>query len=373
MELEKVRLEKGAVLPSVTVKYEIHGELNRKRDNCILVCHALTGDAHVASHYPGDQTGWWEDMVGPGRGLDPRRHFILASNVLGGCYGTTGPASMDPGSRGRPYGSRFPSITVRDMVRVQHLLVKRLGVRRVLGVIGGSLGGMQALEWGVMYPEMVDSVISIAACAQTSAQAIAWSHAQRMAVVQDPAFRKGDYYGTAGPRAGLALARMMGIITYKSGHSLEHRFGRCLNPAPPEPDPPETCFSVESYLNYQGKKLVERFDANSYVLLSRAMDLHDVGRGRGGADEALARFQGQLLSIGIESDHLFPPRQQRDLAIVASRNGCSARYLELDSPLGHDGFLIEQEVLSGYVGDFLREVEEKRRGEIVSCQETASI
>ncbi|MEW6524752.1 MAG: homoserine O-acetyltransferase [Bacillota bacterium] len=355
--LDEVVLESGTRISPARVAYETYGRPNAARDNAILVCHALTGSAHVARHGPQDPLeGWWEGMVGPGRALDTSRYFVICSNVLGGCYGTTGPSSPEPVS-GRPYGMRFPAITIRDMVRAQRGLVGHLGVRRLLTVVGGSMGGMQALEWAIMYPEMVASIIPLSACGRLSAQGIAFNQVQRLAITQDPGWNQGDYYQKPGPVAGLALARMIGTITYKSDQCWNQRFGRKRGPGPGDQD----CFEIENYLFHHGKKLVDRFDANTYLYLSRAMDLHDVGRGRGPYEEVVQSIRCPVLSVGITSDLLFPVYQQRELVQLLRRAGRRARYAEVESALGHDGFLVETGRLAPVLGGFL--------DELVSCEQ----
>ncbi len=350
-------LEGGGTLAEVQVAYETWGELAPGRDNAVLVCHALTGDSHVAgSMGPGHPTpGWWDALVGPGRAIDTDRWFVVGANVLGGCQGTTGPASIDPRT-GRPHGSTFPAVTIRDIVRSQAGLADVLGVDRWHSVIGGSMGGMQALEWAVMYPDRVGSVVLASTTAQASALQIAWSHIGRSAVQSDPGFHGGDYYDQpagAGPHRGLAVARMAAQVTYRSDAVFAERFHRAmLRPLDFDLDP---LFDVEGYLDYQGMKLVRRFDANSYLRLNRAMDLHDVGRGRSGVPRALQRVRARSLVVAVRSDGLYPPDQQRRLhRELVDANGASS-WLELDSPHGHDGFLIETDDLAPHLSTFLEE------------------
>jgi homoserine O-acetyltransferase len=343
--LDELLLDSGARLAPVSLAYETYGRLNERRDNVVLVCHALTGSAHLSRHHPGDpHQGWWEEMVGPARPLDTQEFFVLCSNVLGGCYGTTGPTSVEAGT-GHPYGSRFPTITIRDMVRAQRQLVERLGIRRLHTVIGGSMGGMQVLEWAIMYPELVSSIIPISACGRLSAQGIAFNHVQRLAITQDPAWREGDYHGTAGPQAGLALARMIGTITYKSDQCWNERFARkrCRGGA----------FAIEEYLAHHGRKLIARFDANTYLCLSKAMDLHDVSCGRGEYPEVVQSIRCPVLSVGVSSDFLFPVYQQRELVRLLCRAQRPAYYAEIVSDLGHDGFLVETGQLAPLIRAFL--------------------
>ena len=350
-------LEWGGHLREARVAYETWGELDETAANAVLVCHALTGDSHAAgdsgpSHVTG---GWWNEMIGSGKAIDTDRYFVVCSNVIGGCQGSTGPADVNPAD-GRRWASRFPVVTVRDMVRVQARLAEHLGIGRWLAVVGGSMGGMQALEWGLMYPRRVRSILPLAACAAASALQIAWSAVGRLAIAADPDFCGGDYYDKPqGPSQGLGVARRLAQITYRSGESLERRFGREMF------DPRSQFdlwgrFEVESYLDHHAHKLARRFDANSYVLLNRSMDLHDVGRGRGGVEAALGRVRVPVLTASIRSDRLYPPHEQRELRDAIRAGGGDCRHVMLDSDEGHDGFLIEHEMLSDPVCSFLEEV-----------------
>jgi len=350
-----LRLEGGGVLPVVDVGYETWGELAPDASNAVLVCHALTGDAHVSGRTgPGQVTpGWWDGLVGPGRAVDTDELFVVCSNVLGGCQGTTGPSSSDPAT-GRPYGSSFPVVTIRDMVRVQALLADQLGVGRFKAVIGGSMGGMQALEWATMFPDRVGAVVMASTTASASAQQIAWSHIGRMAVQADPRFRGGDYYDAEpgdGPHRGLSVARMCAQVTYRSDEVFTERFHRStLGRMDFTLDP---LFDVEGYLDYHGLKLARRFDANSYIRLNRAMDLHDIARGRGSTEAALARITAPALVAAVRSDGLYPPIQQQVLADGMRSVGGDVTWVDIDSPHGHDGFLIETTQLSPQVRAFL--------------------
>lgn len=352
-------LEGGGLLRDVTTAYETWGELDADAGNAVLVCHALTGDSHLAGPagrgHPAP--GWWDELVGPGRALDTDRFFVVCANVLGGCQGSTGPASIDP-STGRPYGSRFPVVSIRDMVRAQARLADHLGIRRWLSVVGGSMGGMQALEWAVMFPERVRSLVAIATTAAASAQQIAWSAVGRRAVVLDPGFRGGDYYDAepgTGPQDGLALARSIAQITYRSDEVYQDRFGRASL------DPLDTFtlaqrFDVEGYLDYHGSKLVHRFDANSYLRLNKAMDLHDLGRGRNGIAAALARISVPTLTMSVTSDALYPPRLQHELRDLLAAGGTPVEHLTIESPHGHDAFLIETDLVGPPTAEFLADV-----------------
>ncbi|HYG67636.1 MAG TPA: homoserine O-acetyltransferase, partial [Anaeromyxobacteraceae bacterium] len=315
----------------VRVGYRTWGTLDADGANAVVVCHALTGSA--------DADLWWTRMFGPGAALDPARDFVVCSNILGSCYGTTGPTALDPAT-GRPWLGNFPAITVRDMVGVQRALADALGIRRIRAVIGGSLGGMQALEWALMDPERVESLVFVASSARHSAWCIGLSEAQRQAIFADPRWRDGAYDPADPPSAGLAAARMMAMCAYRSAPSFEERFARRAQDA-------ET-FAVESYLRHQGRQLVGRFDAASYVTLTRAMDAHDVARGRGDLDDVLRSIRQPTLVVSIESDVLYPPAEQREVARLVP----GARLAMIDSPHGHDAFLIDVERLSALVADF---------------------
>lgn len=357
-------LEGGGMLRDITVAYETWGELNAQGDNAVLVCHALTGDSHAAGGLvEGHATpGWWDGLIGPGRALDTDRYLVVCANVLGGCQGTTGPASPRPehsDAPGRPYGSAFPVVSIRDMVRTQVAVANELGVRRWLSVIGGSMGGMQVLEWGVMFPERVASLVPIASAGAASAQQIAWWSTGRRIIRLDPGWNAGDYYDAAageGPTAGLATARMVAQVTFRTDDVFTDRFGR-------EVVEPLNGFSlwqrfeVERYLEYQGAKLARRFDANSYLVLSKAMDLHDLGRGRSGLAQALSRIGVPTLNMGITSDSLYPPYQQREIHELLDAQGTESHWFEIDSPHGHDSFLIDLDQVGEALVEFLDKVE----------------
>jgi homoserine O-acetyltransferase len=349
-------LEGGGLLHDVVVAYETFGELDRDASNAVLVCHALTGDSHVAGAAgPGHPApGWWDGVVRPGGGIDTDRWFVVCVNVLGGCQGSTGPASPHPAD-GRPYGARFPVVSVRDMVRSQAVVADELGIRRWHAVVGGSMGGMQALEWAVMHPERVGALVVVASCTAASAQQIAWWSTGRRIIRMDPAWRGGDFYDAApgeGPHEGLSLARMVSQITFRSDDVFTDRFGRELV-EPLDGFHLWQRFQVERYLEHHGDKLVRRFDANSYLVLTKAMDLHDIGRGRGGVDAAMARVRCPVLTIGVSSDILYPARQSAEIAALARANGAPAAYHELRSPHGHDAFLIEHEEMREVLGPFI--------------------
>jgi homoserine O-acetyltransferase len=353
-------LEGGAQLRGLTVAFETWGELDPTGSNAVLVCHAVTGDSHITGRSaPGHPSpGWWEALVGPGRPLDTDRWFVVCVNVLGGCQGTTGPASEDPAT-GRPYGSTFPVVSVRDIVRTQAAVADHLGIGQWLAVLGGSFGGMQVLEWGVMFPERMRALVPIATTAAASAWQISFSRVGRLAVQLDPKWRGGDYYDADpgdGPHAGLSLARMIAHITYRSDAVYEAKFGRdALEQL--EEFALEQRFEVEGYLDYQGEKFVRRFDANSYLRLNKAMDLHDLGRNRGGTERALRRITAPTLNLSISSDTLYPRHQQEATHALLLAGGAPSYHVTVDSPHGHDGFLIETESVGAVLEDFLTRVE----------------
>lgn len=336
-------LEAGGRLSDVTIAYETWGELDASRTNAVLVLHALTGDSHAAGPAgPGHrQEGWWDTVVGPGKAIDTDRFFVVCPNVLGGCQGTTGPASLAPD--GKPYASRFPVVTIRDQVVAEAALADGLGIERWSAVIGGSMGGMRVLEWAVGFPDRVASAVVIACGATASAEQIALCSLQVRAIRADPRFRGGEYYDAPpgdGPHAGMALARGIGQVSYRSELELEERFGR--GHQGDEVPLAGGRYAIESYLEYQGEKLARRFDANSYVVLSEAMNHHDVGRGRGGLGTALARITADVTVAGISSDRLYPLRLQHELAELVPH--CSGVEV-IESISGHDGFLVEHEAV----------------------------
>ncbi len=344
---DQLPLQRGGRLGPITLAYETWGTLNAQGDNAILITHALTGSSHAYDpEYPDDpKAAWWNLLIGPGRVFDTSRYFVICSNILGGCYGSTGPSSIDP-CTGRPYGMRFPIITIRDMVHAQHRLIEHLQVRELAMVAGGSIGGQQALEWAVAYPELVRKVGVIAATAAQSAQAVAFSEVQRQAIMADPHWLCGDYVPGQGPATGLAIARMLAMITYQSEEAMELRFAR--NSVQHDECPSPTFspnlggrFDVENYLYYQGAQLARRFDANSYLYISRAMDLYDVSEGYPSLNAALRRIRSKALFVSVRSDVLFPAVHICTLADKVRATDGDATYVELDSPHGHDAFLKE--------------------------------
>jgi homoserine O-acetyltransferase/O-succinyltransferase len=333
--------EAGETLTDVTVAYESWGTLSPARDNVILVFHALTGDAHAARHpeIAGDRPGWWEPVIGPGRPLDTDRYFVICANTLGSCYGTTGPRSIAPD--GRRYNLRFPALTVRDLVNCQLRLLDHLGINRLVAAIGGSLGGMQVIELAATAPDRIRNAIVIAASARFHSQGIAFNEVQRRAIMLDPRWRNGEYEDDCPPEDGIGVARMLGMITFQSDDYMSSRFDRLDASRPSAWSEFQGRFDVEGYLHHQGRKLASRFDANTYLYLSRAMDTQDIGRGRGTLEAAAARITARATVIGVSSDLLFPPAYVRQTADVISRAGADAHYVELESPEGHDAFLKE--------------------------------
>jgi homoserine O-acetyltransferase len=333
-------LEEGGTLPGVTVAYETYGRLNARADNAVLVCHALSGDSHVARHDPADDIGWWDIVVGPGKPIDTDRYFVLCPNILGGCRGTTGPNSTNP-ETGRPWGADFPVITVGDMVRVQKLLVDQLGIGRLRAVIGGSLGGHMAAAWAVEFPERVAGAIALATSARLTSQALAFDVVGRNAILNDPSYQDGQYYANgAGPAVGLSLARMLGHITYLSREAMMQKFdAHRLQPRQVQTQF-ETRFSVGSYLAYQGDKFVERFDANSYLALTMAIDLFDLGDTHEKLAASLGTSRCRWLLASFSSDWLFPPFQSQEMVDALIAGGKPVSYCNVESNCGHDAFLL---------------------------------
>jgi homoserine O-acetyltransferase len=357
----RLALDNGTVMSGIVAAYETWGQLNADASNAILLCHAWTGDSHASGRAEDGHLapGWWESAVGPGLAIDTNQWFVVCANVLGGCQGSTGPASAHP-EDGQPYGSRFPVITIRDMVRVQARLADHLGVAVWHSVIGGSMGGMQVLEWAVTFPERVRSVVPIATCVQASAQQIAWGSIGRRAIINDPKWRGGDYYEAApgdGPHEGLSTARMVAQVTFRSDNVFTDRFGREMTGGTSTSKSLDGKFEVERYLEYHGDKLVSRFDANSYMTIGKAMDLHDIARGRNTLDSAVARISSPILTMGIWSDFLYPVYQQLQIRDMVAANGVRAEYVEVDSPHGHDAFLIELDQVGPAIRHFIESLD----------------
>ncbi|BBO71223.1 homoserine O-acetyltransferase [Desulfosarcina alkanivorans] len=346
----------GATIGPVTIAYETCGRLNAAGTNAVLILHALSGDAHVAGTYTDsdDKPGWWDFMVGPGKGIDTERHFVVCSNILGSCMGSTGPASVDPAT-GKPYGLNFPVVTIGDMVAAQKRLLDHLGVNRLCAVIGGSVGGMQALEWSVRYPDMVQSAVLLATTTRHSALAIAFNEVARQSIMADPNWNNGDYYHGQKPDLGLAVARMIGHITYLSDESMRLKFGRRLQDKSDFSFNFDADFQVESYLRYQGRKFVDRFDANAFLYITKAADYFDLERhfGDGSAVAAFSNARARFLVVSFTSDWLYPTYQSRAMVKAMKKNGLDVSFCEIEARWGHDAFLLPSERLSGIMKGFL--------------------
>ncbi len=349
-------LDSGLMLAPVTIAYETYGHLNADGSNAILILHALSGDAHVAGYHEGSaRAGWWDIMVRPGKAFDTERYFVICSNVIGGCRGSSGPSSLDP-ETGSSYGLRFPVVTLPDMVRAQKLLLDRLGISRLLSVCGGSMGGMQALQWVVTYPEMVASCIPIACTHKHSPMQIAFNEVGRQAIMRDPNWRGGDYYGGEGPDAGLTVARMIGHVTYLSDESMRDKFGRRLRQKEVFGyDFASVDFEVESYLKHQGEVFIRRFDANSYLYITKALDYFDLTNGRGTLVEAFTDVpvETRFLVIAFTSDWLYPAYQSKEIVRALKGNGLDCTYLDIHSSFGHDSFLVEADQQTYLIKNFL--------------------
>ena len=349
-------LESGARLGPVTLAYETYGTLAPDRRNAVLILHALSGDSHVAGYYSteDEKPGWWDCMVGPGKGIDTEKFFVVCANIIGSCMGSTGPSSLNPAT-GRVYGLDFPVVTIGDMVTAQRALVDHLGIDRLLGVVGGSIGGMQVLEWCVRYPEMVVCAIPLATSMRHSALSIAFNEVARQSIMADPNWNHGNYYAGAKPALGLAVARMIGHITYLSDESMRLKFGRRLQDKSDFSFNFDADFQVESYLRYQGRKFVDRFDANSFLYITKAADYFDLGKqhGSGSAVKALSKARARFLVISFTSDWLYPTYQAREIVKALKKNGRDVSFCEIEAEWGHDAFLIPGERLPMLIRGFL--------------------
>lgn len=342
---DSLELESGSVISPVDVAFETYGELNAARTNAILITHAFSGDAHAGGIDTEGHKGWWDAMIGSGKGFDTDKYFVISSNVLGGCKGSTGPSSINP-ITGAHYAMNFPVITIGDMVNLQKMLIDSLGIKRLLSVAGGSMGGMQVLDWAVRYPEAVASAIPIASTARHSAQQIAFNEVGRQAIMADPDWNSGDYYGRNRPARGLSVARMVGHITYMSDASMRAKFGRKLRQD-------NGIFEVESYLRYRGSQFVDRFDANSYLYITRAMDSFDLAQGAQSLVPVLTKARTRYLVISFTSDWLYPSYQSLEIVNALRRRNQDVAYIELTSNYGHDAFLVEVEEQAELVCGFL--------------------
>ncbi|MBN1881365.1 MAG: homoserine O-acetyltransferase [Deltaproteobacteria bacterium] len=355
---DELELESGARLGPVTLAYETYGSLNADRSNAVLVFHALSGDSHCAGRYTPDdeKPGWWEVMVGPGKGVDTDRFFVICVNVIGGCMGSTGPASIHPKTK-KPYGLAFPVISIRDMVAAQRHLIDHLEIEVLHGVIGGSMGGMQALQWAIDYPERAKSAVLLATTPRLSPQGIAFDQVGRQAIINDPNFAGGDYYGKQPPEMGLAVARMIGHITYLSDEAMHEKFGRRLK----EKDKGyaynfDVEFEVEGYLEHQGVSFNKRFDANSYLYITKAINYFNPQAYHATLAEAFRGVRSKFLVVSFTSDWLYPSYQSKEMARALMAAGAPVSFLELDTPHGHDSFLLQNDELSGIVRDFFANV-----------------
>lgn len=350
---EPISLNSGKTLPKVQIAYETYGKLNGSKDNAILLLHALTGDAHAAGYHKEDKKpGWWDDMVGSNKAFDTDKYFVICTNMLGGCRGTTGPNSINP-ETGREYGLDFPIVTIEDVVKVQKKLIDYFGIKK-LCVAGGSMGGMQALEWALAYPDMVSHVICIASTTKLSAQSIGFNAIGRNAILSDPDFNNGNYYHGKKPQKGLAIARMIGHITYLSESAMQNKFARRFQDKTSPNFDFGIDFEVESYLAHQGKVFVDRFDANSYLYITKAVDYFDVAEKYGSLENAFKNTEAKYLIISFSSDWLFPSEQSKELVSALMKNKKDVSYCEIQSPCGHDAFLLEYETQTKIIKSFLK-------------------
>lgn len=344
--------ENGGEIPSFNLRYETYGTLNENASNAILICHALSGDHHCAGKYaPEDKkNGWWDNVIGPHKAIDTNQYFVICSNCIGGCQGSTGPSSTNE-STGQNYNLDFPALTIQDMVRAQKLLIEHLGIEVLHGVVGGSMGGMLTLQWSITFPSSVRKIIALATTARQSAQAIAFNEVGRSAIIQDPCWENGSYDSNKGPEVGLAIARMMAHITYLSDKGMDFKFGRNRRKSTGELFDVE--FEVESYLRYQGQSFVNRFDANTYLYLTKALDRFDLYGEDNSLEKVFSKMEAKALVIGFTSDWLFPPNQNRSIVEAMLRAGKHATYTELQMDLGHDSFLVDAPDLYDLLKHFL--------------------
>jgi homoserine O-acetyltransferase len=352
---EKIKFESGVEFGPVTIAYETYGELNDEKNNAILVVHALTGDAHAAGYHAGDdkKPGWWNTLIGPGKAFDTTKYFVICSNILGGCKGTSGPSSTNPETN-RPYGTDFPVFTIEDTVKIQKMLIDYLGVKRLKSIAGGSMGGMQAMQWAISYPEIVESTILIATTSRLSPQGIAFNAVGRNAIISDPNWNSGNYYeNEQKPDQGLSIARMIGHITYLCEEAMYNKFGRKLQDKNSYDFHFDVDFQVESYLQHQGQIFVDRFDANSYLYITKAVDYFDLASKYGSVANAFKDTKARFLVISFDSDWLFPSEHSKEIVSALMNLGKDVSYCEIESPCGHDAFFIEHEVQSKIIRSFL--------------------
>jgi len=355
-EDEPMPLDSGETLGPITLAYETYGQFNADRSNAILIVHALSGDAHAAGTDAAGKIGWWDDCIGPGKAFDTTKYCVICSNIIGGCQGSTGPSSINP-KTGKPYGLQFPIITIGDMVRAQCRLIDHLGIEKLMAVVGGSMGGMQVLQWTVSYPERVRAALPLATTARHSPMLIAFSEVGRQAIYADPNWNHGDYYDGPRPNTGLALARMIGHITYLSEESMHAKFGRKLANRECFGYDFETDFEVESYLRYRGSRFTERFDANSYLYITKAMDYFDLCNGHGSLMAAFAHCAHIMyLVVSFTSDWLYPTYHSKEMVAALTAAGADVTYCNLQSTWGHDAFLLEVDTMTRLISDFLDRV-----------------
>lgn len=354
----ELELESGETLGPVTLAYETYGQLNATKDNAILITHALSGDSHAAGRYAAEdrKPGWWDFFIGPGKAIDTEKYFVISSNVLGGCQGSTGPGSINP-KTGKPYNLEFPVITIGDMVKAQTFLVEHFGIQKLLSVVGGSMGGMQTLEWAIEYPDKMASVIPMATTSRLNAQGIAFDEVGRQAIYADALWEKGNYnLKNQIPKEGLSVARMLAHITYLSEESMHHKFGRRLQERERYGYDFSTDFQVESYLRYQGESFTRRFDANTYLYITKAIDYFDLNRDYGSLQKAFEKVLAKVLVISFSTDWLFPTSQAKEIVHALKINGKNVSFCEIDSPYGHDSFLLPHAQYEKMVADFLAHV-----------------
>ena len=361
-----IALDCGVTLHGIDVAFETYGRLDEAKSNAILITHAFSGDAHAAGLDAAGRPGWWDDMIGPAKGFDTNQYFVICSNVLGGCRGTTGPSSVDPAT-GKPYGMKFPVITIGDMVRLQKMLIDSLGIRQLLAVSGGSMGGMQVLEWVAAYPDAVRCALPIASTWRHSAQQIAFNEVGRQAVMFDPDWNGGDYYSGKPPARGLSIARMVGHITYMSDESMREKFGRRLREKDAFGFNFAVDFEVESYLRYRGAQFVDRFDANSYLFITKAMDYFDVTQGRGPLPSVFENANTRFLVVSFTSDWLYPTYQSLEIVRALRSRNREVAFVELESHYGHDAFLLEVKEESEIVRGFLDSAFKETAGRLKEC------
>ena len=360
-DLPGLTLENGSVIEPLKLAYETYGKLNHDKSNAILITHALSGDAHAAGYHSGNKRpGWWDYYIGPGKAFDTNKYFIICSNVIGGCSGSSGPTCVNP-AKGNLYGSEFPFVSIKDMVNAQKLLVDHLGIRRLYCVAGGSMGGMQALQWAVAWPDMVKNTIVIAATSEHSAQQIAFNEVGRQAIISDPNWNNGNYNTDTRPKKGLAVARMIGHVTYLSDRTMRDKFGR----KPPRGDIKSTNFAVGSYLIYQGESFVDRFDANSYIYVTQALDHFSLGIGQE-LSRSLSVCKSKFMIIAFTSDWLYPPYQSREIVRALEANAIPVTYCEITTDKGHDSFLLPNTEQAHVIHHFLEHAREADNVEILN-------